>query len=154
MWVDMKKFKFSLEKILQLKEQILKNLKNDLSFLQMALKDKESEIQDLWLKYYKTDNEYKEKSLVSIMPYEIKNYKDYLSYIINIIKKKEEEKAILLKKIEAKKQEIININIEISTLDKLKDKKLAKYNYQVQKIEEILIEEFVSNSTSVSLKIS
>lgn len=150
----MKKFKFSLEKILQLKEQILKNLKNDLSFLQMALKDKESEIQDLWLKYYKTDNEYKEKSLVSIMPYEIKNYKDYLSYIINIIKKKEEEKAILLKKIEAKKQEIININIEISTLDKLKDKKLAKYNYQVQKIEEILIEEFVSNSTSVSLKIS
>ncbi len=146
----MKKFKFSLEKILQLKEQILKNLKNDLSFLQMALKEKEAEIQDLWSKYYKTDNEYKEKSSKSIMPYEIAQYKDYMTYITNMIKKKEEEKSVILKKIEAKKQEIINMNIEISTLEKLKDKKLAKYNYKVQKMEEILIEEFVSNSTSVS----
>ncbi len=146
----MKKFKFSLEKILQLKEQILKNLKNDLSFLQMALKEKEAEIQDLWSKYYKTDNEYKEKSSKSIMPYEIAQYKDYMSYITNLIKKKEEEKSVILKKIEAKKQEIINMNIDISTLEKLKDKKLAKYNYKVQKMEEILIEEFVSNSTSVS----
>lgn len=148
----MKKFKFSLEKILQLKEQILKNLKNDLSFLQLALKEKEAEIQDLWSKYCKTDNEYKDKSSKSIMPYEIAQYKDYMTYILNMIKKKEEEKAIILKKIEAKKQEIINMNIEISTLEKLKDKKLAKYNYKVQKMEEILIEEFVSNSTSVSLK--
>ena len=146
----MKKFKFSLEKILQLKEQILKNLKNDLSFLQMALKEKDAEIQDLWSKYYKTDNEYKEKSSKSIMPYEIAQYKDYMTYITNMIKKKEEEKSVILKKIEAKKQEIINMNIEISTLEKLKDKKLAKYNYKVQKMEEVLIEEFVSNSTSVS----
>ena len=89
----MKKFKFSLEKILQLKEQILKNLKNDLSFLQMALKEKDAEIQDLWSKYYKTDNEYKEKSSKSIMPYEIAQYKDYMTYITNMIKKKEESIA-------------------------------------------------------------
>lgn len=146
----MKKFKFSLEKILQLKEQILKNLKNDLSFLQLALKEKEAEIQDLLSKYYKTDNEYKERSSKSIMPYEIAQYKDYMSYILNMIKKKEEEKSVIIKKIEAKKQEIINMNIEISTLEKLKEKKLIKYNYNVQKMEEILIEEFVSNSTSVS----
>lgn len=149
----MKKFKFSLEKILQLKEQMLKNLKNDLSFLQMALKEKEAEIEDLWLKYYKTDNEYKEKSSSSIMPYEIAQYKDYMTYLTNMIKKKEEEKSVILKKIEAKKQEIINMNIEISTLEKLKDKKLEKYNYKVQKMEEILIEEFVSNSTSASAKV-
>ncbi len=148
----MKKFKFSLEKVLQLKEQILKNLKNDLSFLQLALKEKEVEIDDLWVKYYKTDNEYKEKSSKSIMPYEIAQYKDYMNYITNLIKKKEEEKAVIIKKIEAKKLEIINMNIDISTLEKLKDKKLIKYNYVVQKMEEILIEEFVSNSTSVSSK--
>lgn len=148
----MKKFKFSLEKVLQLKEQILKNLKNDLSFLQLSLREKEVEIDDLWTKYYKTDNEYKEKSSKSIMPYEIAQYKDYMSYITKLIKKKEEEKAVIIKKIEAKKLEIINMNIDISTLEKLKDKKLIKYNYVVQKMEEILIEEFVSNSTSVSSK--
>lgn len=149
----MKKFKFSLEKVLQLKEQLLKNLKNDLSFLQLALKEKEAEIQELWAKYYKTDNEYKEKSSHSIMPYEIAHYKDYMTSITNMIKKKEEEKAVILKKIEAKKQEIISMNIEISTLEKLKDKKLVKYNYKVNKMEEIMIEEFVSNSSTVSAKV-
>lgn len=145
----MKKFKFSLEKILQLKEQILKNLKNDLSVLQLALREKEEEIQNLWFKYRDSDESYKEKSSKSIMPYEIKYYKDFMSSVLNAIKKREAEKELILKKIEAKKQEIISLNIEISSLEKLKEKKYAKYNYQVQKIEEILIEEFVSNSSTI-----
>ncbi len=145
----MKKFKFSLEKILQLKEQILKNLKNDLSVLQLSLREKEAEIQGLWIKYREADESYKAKSSKSIMPYEIKYYKDFMTSIINAIKKKEDEKELLLKKIEAKKQEIISLNIEISSLEKLKEKKYAKYNYQVQKMEEILIEEFVSNSSTI-----
>ena len=143
----MKKFKFSLEKILQLKEQILKNLKNDLSILQIQLKEKEKEIELLWIKYYESNEVYKSKSSKAIMPYEIKFYKDYMNTILNNIKKEEEEKALILKKIEAKKQEIINLNIEISSIEKLKEKKYIKYNYQVQKMEEILIEEFVSSSS-------
>ena len=81
------------------------------------------------------------------MPYEIKFYKDYMNTILNNVKKEEEEKELILKKIEAKKQEIINLNIEISSIEKLREKKYIKYNYQVQKMEEILIEEFVSSSS-------
>lgn len=143
----MKKFKFSLEKILQLKEQFLKNLKNDLSTLQMLLREKEKEIELLWIKYNDSDKKYKDKSSQSILPYEIKFYKDYMNSLLSSIKKEEEEKELILKKIEIKKQEIINLNIEISSIEKLKEKKLIKYNYQVQKMEETLIEEFVSSST-------
>ena len=144
---SMKKFKFSLEKILQLKEQFLKSLKNDLSTLHILLKEKEEEIKLLWLKYSESDKSYKNKSSLSILPYEIKFYKDYMNTLLSSIKKKEEEKELIFKKIEAKKQEIINLNIEISSIEKLKEKKLIQYNYQVQKMEELLIEEFVSSST-------
>lgn len=143
----MKKFKFSLEKILQLKQQMLKNLKNDLSTLQMQLREKEKDIEILKIKFIESNEVYNTKSSKSIMPYEIKFYKDYMNTILNNMKKEEEEKELILKKIEAKKQEIINLNIEISSIEKLKEKKLAKYNYQVQKMEEILIEEFVSSSS-------
>lgn len=153
----MKKFKFSLEKILQLKEQILKNLKNNLGTLQMQLREKEKDIESLKIKYRVSNEIYNDKSSKSIMPYEIKFYKDYMNSILNSIKKAEEEKELILKKIEAKKQEIIDLNIEISSIEKLKEKKLSKYNYQVQKVEEILIEEFVSSSsinTNSSLKLN
>jgi len=143
----MKKFKFSLEKILQLKEQILKSLKNDLGILQMQLNEKEKNILALNIKYKQSDEIYKVKSSNSIMPYEIKHYKDFMNSIIKSIKKEEDEKQLILKKIEAKKQEIINLNIEISSIEKLKEKKLLKYNYDLQKTEEILIEEFVSSTT-------
>lgn len=143
----MKKFKFSLEKILQLKEQILKNLKNDLSTLQMQLRDKEKYIESLNDRYIESNEVYKEKSSKSIMPYEIKFYKDYMNSILSSIKKTEDEKELILRKIEAKKQEIIDLNVEISSIEKLKERKLSKYNYQVQKMEEILIEEFVSSSS-------
>lgn len=143
----MKKFKFSLEKILQLKQQMLKNLKNDLSTLQMQLREKEKEIEILKIKYIESNEIYNNKSSKSIMPYEIKFYKDYMNTILNNVKKEEEEKELILKKIEAKKQEIINLNIEISSIEKLREKKYIKYNYQVQKMEEILIEEFVSSSS-------
>ena len=145
----MKKFKFSLEKILQLKNQFLKSLKNDLGILQIQLREKENEINELKIKYKTTEEIYKIKSSSSILPYEIKQYKDFLNSILNRIKKEEETKNLIIKKIEAKKQEIIDMNIEISSIEKLKEKKLVRYNYEVQKMEEILIEEFVSSIDNV-----
>lgn len=149
----MKKFNFSLEKVLQLKNQILKSLKNDLGNLQLQLRLKEDDIQNLKNKFKATDEVYVKKSLVSIQPDEIRFYKDYMDSLVNQIKKHEDEKEIILKKIEKKKQEIINMNIEISSIEKLKEKKLEQYNKDLQKIEELFIEEFVSTSSVMKKQI-
>ncbi|QSX07199.1 hypothetical protein JYG23_07600 [Sedimentibacter sp. zth1] len=146
----MKKFEFSLEKILQFKNQNLKNLKNDLSNLQFLLSKKDEEIENLKIKYIKSDNLYIEKTRTLILSYEIQYYKDYMNSLLNLIKKKSEEKQILLKKIELKKLEIIEMNREISTIDKLKEKKVDEYNKALQKSEEIFIEEFVTASSLMS----
>lgn len=143
----MKKFKFSLEKILDLKNQFLKNLKNDLLKLKLELKNKEEEIENLNLKIIDTDNKYVEKSKLCISPVEILAYKDYLDRLYAEKKELFMQKHIINNKIENKKKDIIQMNMEISTLEKLREKKLEDYNYQVQKAEEQLIEEFISMSS-------
>jgi len=70
-----------------------------------------------------------------------------MSGILKQIENKEEARLIVLRKIEAKRQEIISMNMEISSLEKLKEKELEKYNKAFARSEEIFIEEFVSNKS-------
>ena len=74
-------------------------------------------------------------------------YKLLMESIFKQIEVKEEEKQEIIRKIEAKRQEIVNMNKEISSLEKLKEKELEKHNKAVEKSEEIFIEEFVSNKS-------
>lgn len=143
----MKKFSFSLQKVLEIKEQILENSKVELSNLNQDFKIIELDIKNLREKFSDINNDFNEKSSVSISVGEMSYYKIYMSSILKQIENKEEEKAILFKKIEARRQEIINKKMEISSLEKLKDKESEKYNAAFMKNEEIFIEEFVSNKS-------
>lgn len=143
----MKKFSFSLEKVLEIKKQIIENLKAELSSLNSELAATELEIRGLKAKYSEVEIEFNEKSSVVISVGEMSYYKMYMSGILKKIELKEEEKANLVKKIEDKRQEIISKNIEISSFEKLKEKELEKYNSALLKNEELFIEEFVSNKT-------
>jgi len=67
--------------------------------------------------------------------------------ILKQIERKQEEKQILMKRIEAKRLEIVSMNIEISSFEKLREKELDKYNKALIKSEELFIEEFVSNKS-------
>lgn len=144
----MKKFRFNLEKILNLKNQFLKSLKNDLMRYMLELNEKEKEISSLELKIKQVDARYEEKMKEFISPVEMLAYKDYLDSLYQLKKELQLQKRIINRKIEEKKKEVLTMNIEISTLDKLKEKKLDDYNYEFQKSEELLIEEFVSASAS------
>jgi flagellar FliJ protein len=72
-----------------------------------------------------------------------------MNSIIIVIEKKEKDKILLNKKIEAKICEIINLNIEISSLEKLREKEHEKYNQDFAKNEEIFIDEFISNTMMI-----
>ncbi len=145
----MKKFKFSLQKVLEIKEQLLKNMKDELNYLNQQIKRIEGEITCLRNKYSETNKEFVEKSSVSMTIGEMSYYKIFMNNILKDITKKEEEKEIVNKKIEAKKLDIIEMNKEISSLEKLRDKELEKYNEGILKSEEIFIDEFVSNKTTL-----
>ena len=143
----MKKFNFSLQKILEIKEQLLKNLKIELTSLNLECRNIEDHIKKLKVKFKSIDNEYVEKTYKSISTGEMLYYKMLMESILKQIEVKEEEREILLKKMSVKRQEIISMNIEISSLEKLKEKEMEKYNKEFMRKEEIFIDEFVSNKS-------
>ncbi|HOA19698.1 MAG TPA: hypothetical protein PLA73_07870 [Sedimentibacter sp.] len=143
----MKKFVFSLQKVLELKNQLLENMKIELTNLNRECEKIEIFIKCLKIKFAEIENEYVEKSYKSISAGEMSYYKMLSESILVQIENKEIEKAIVLKKIADKRQEIISMNTEISSLEKLKEKELEKHSKECLKKEELFIEEFVSNKT-------
>lgn len=142
----MKKFNFSLQKVLEIKEQILESLRMEMSNFNHEKRQIELDIRNLNMKYAIANAELNEKSSKSISVGEMLYYKMYMENIFKNIENKEKEKEAVEKKIEAKRREIVGINKEISSLEKLKEKELDKYKYESDKKEEIYIEEFVSNN--------
>lgn len=143
----MKKFNFSLQKILEIKEQMLENLKSELGSLNVEILDIDAAIKNLKKQYTDTEKEFVEKSSVAISAGEMAYSKILMSSILRQVENKEEEKIAVQKRIEAKRAEIINMNKEIASLEKLKENELEKYNKEVMKSEELFIEEFVSNKS-------
>ena len=143
----MKKFSFSLQKILEIKEQVLDNLKIEMGNLNRDLDTADQQIRKLKAEFKQLNEELNGKCAVSVSVGEMTYYKMYMNNVLKQTEKKEEEKNIILKKIEAKRHEIVNANMEISSLEKLKEKELEKYNKEVTKREEIFIEEFVSSKS-------
>ena len=143
----MKKFVFSLQKVLELKNQLFENMKIELTNLNRECEKIEIFIKCLKIKFAEIENEYVEKSYKSISAGEMSYYKMLSESILVQIENKEIEKAIVLKKIADKRQEIISMNTEISSLEKLKENELEKHSKECLKKEELFIEEFVSNKT-------
>ena len=143
----MKKFNFSLQKVLEIKEQLLQNLKIELTNLNHECRNLECNIKNIKEKFKNIDQEYVEKTYKSISTGEMLYYKILMGSILKQIEEKEEEREILLKKITVKRQEIISMNIEISSLEKLKEKETGKYYKEFMRKEEIFIDEFVSNKS-------
>ncbi len=147
----MKKFVFSLEKVLGFKQQTLDVKKNELSMFQMKLKELEKEIEDLNEKFSSTNRKMVEEMQKGITASDISIYKMYFDSLNQKIQKLIEDKRQLMDVISEKKAGIVQINSEISGLEKLKDKQLEMYLKDRQKTEELAIEEFISQGRSAAV---
>jgi flagellar export protein FliJ len=142
--IQMKKFVFSLEKVLNFKQQMLDVKKNELANLQMQLHEIEQKIEDLNHQFAANNQKMILEMQEGLTPKDIEIYKVYFNSVNQNIKKLTTQKLQILNLIEQKKQEIVEMNSEISGLEKLKEKQLNLYFNAVRKAEELAIEEFVS----------
>lgn len=140
----MKKFAFSLEKVLGFKQQTLEVQKNELAALQAQLREVETQIDRLNDEFAVSNQKMVEEMKTGLSVLEIGNYKFYFHAIDLKIKQCLESKYRLEALIAEKKAGILTINSEISGLEKLKEKQLQEYRKSVQKHEEQSMEEFVS----------
>ncbi len=142
----MKKFDFRLEKVLKYKDQILDGLKNEHAKILIDIRRKEEEIERLEQKYIEVCEDYnREKFKGNLHIERILQIEFYLESIDMQIKR--ENKALDdLKLLEAKKRaEVVRAKQDVQSLEKLKEKKVKEYNRELTAVQELAVEEFITN---------
>jgi len=144
----MKKFIFSLEKVLDFKQQTLDVKKNEIAVLQAKLHELEKEIEALNEKFIISNDRMKKEMQQGISQNDVAIYKMYFGTLNQKIQKLQQDKGQLFEIIMQKKSELIQINSEISGFEKLKEKQFTEYSKIKQKSDELAIDEFVSQARS------
>lgn len=142
----MKKFSFSLDKVLDYKTQIEDNLRTEHASAVRAVTQKEEEIEAM-----EAQHSYFVEGLENVKQNgcrinELMVYQEYLGGDSKRIKAQKEMLKILHQQEEEKRNQVIEAKKERTSIDMLKEKKLREHNFAVQKAEEQFIEEFVANS--------
>ena len=146
----MKKFRFSLGTVLSYKEQVLESLEAEHAAAMADVIMQEEKLAAEEYEYAEYNREFCENKAAGMQLLDALIYESRLrameAQIEQTIERLEE-----LKKIEEEKRElVVEAKKETSSLEKLRDKKLEQCQKEVQKSEEQLIEEFVSNARAIS----
>ncbi len=143
----MKKFRFSLQKLMDFREQELERQKNTLSMLQADLR-RIQEARELLLD--KVDEQSEQLDRVCRMgavASEIAMRKRYIVTLQQEIHLKEQQAVLKQQEIENQLGVVVEATKDVKTLEKLEEKQLEEYNHQAGKENEQFIEEFVSGQT-------
>ena len=142
----MKKYEFSLKRILDYKNHMLNRENNTLLGLRMERKGLEDKIEDLDRQYELINLEMHEKFKDGMTVSQINVYEFRKTGV------REEKRAILKRialldiSIERQQKKVVTAKQEVSGLEKLEEKQLEEYNAAYNKEQEDIIAEFVSTS--------
>lgn len=144
----MKKFKFSLQKVLEFNTHIQKKEKDILAALRAEYDALTAEEKLLINEYENAKQEYAERAASGMKVIDTWTMLDYIKNIKDLIEA--QRKKINDKKVQIDKQsaKLIAVTQDKMTVEKLRESKLNIYNFNVQKSEEKFIEEFISNRDS------
>lgn len=143
----MKRFEFSLNKLMGYKKQVLDREKNDLAHLRRQQQQMLDEKSELEARLSSSNNEFCQKSGVGMTVLQITMFKSYHQSLSQQIKELEASIEKMEEKVQKQLGVVIEATKEVSSLEKLEEKQLEEYNFMVAKQEEQFISEYVMNST-------
>ena len=146
----MKKFKFSLETVLNYKEQNENNLRAEHAAALQQVAKQEKIIEEIRQKQKQTADELNEKRSGGFNVLQIQTFEKYLNYLKGELKKELQVLDILKKKEEERRAALIAARTETKSISKLKEKRLTEYKKAEAKQEELDIEEFISREESLT----
>ncbi|MEA5083864.1 MAG: flagellar export protein FliJ [Lachnospiraceae bacterium] len=144
----MKKFTFQLETVMDYKNQKLESKRNEHGQAIAKVNQQKGKIADIIKKYSEVNVEFNGKKQYGITIVEAMEYSGFLQKLDSQLKQEELILTELKKAEEKKRSEVVAVKIETSTLEKLKEKKYDQYKKDVQKSEELFIEEFITRKWS------
>lgn len=142
----MKKFRFSLETVLDYKQEVLSALQTEHATILARVHAQEELLEELENYYRELDAEFTERKLEGITILDAMQYEQYLRATERQIEEAVEILERLRAEAEAKRLEVVEAKKDTSSIEKLREKKLDSYNKAVQKSEELIIEEFVTTA--------
>lgn len=145
----MKKFSFSLDKVLSYKRQVESSIRNEHAQAVQAVYRQEARIESMEQDHKKHRESFKREQAEGCNIARFRTYEEYLSRAQQRINSELEDLELLKKAEEEKREEVIRAKTETSSIEKLKERKQAEYDKETQKAEELFIEEFVSNLAAV-----
>ena len=142
----MKRFEFTLQKVLDFKNQTLDLLMTELGDMRHRLMKIEEKIDQLERYFTKLGAELREKYAEGVSVSEVASIRIFQDSLNGQIRTLLKKKLDLLRLIALKQQQILEAKSSVSGLEKLKDKQLAEYNRKVLKSEEAFVDELVSHA--------
>ena len=140
----MKKFRFSLETVLEYKQQVLDSLQAEHGAILAQVRQQEELIEELEAEYRHMSGEFNRRKLEGLSILDAIKYEQVLRAMEREIEEARERLRELQKQAEKKREQVVEAKKETSSIEKLREKKLEYYNKTVQKGEEALIDEFVT----------
>ena len=139
----MKKFSFSLETVLEYKQQVLDSLQTEHGAILAQVKRQEDLIETLEADYRALAGEFNQRKMEGLSILDAMKYEQYLRSSERQLEEAYDRLEELREQEEAKRSEVVEAKKETSSIERLREKKLDSYNKAVQKSEENLIDEFV-----------
>ena len=142
----MKKLRFTLDTVLDYKQEVLSALQTEHATILARVHAQEELLEELENYYRELDAEFTERKLEGITILDAMQYEQYLRATERQIEEAVEILKQLQAEAEAKRLEVVEAKKDTSSIEKLREKKLDSYNKAVQKSEELIIEEFVTTA--------
>jgi len=145
-----KKFQFSLNTVLHYKEQVLDALRGEHAAILARVREQEARLEAAQARYREYNDEFRARKAEGLSVLDAMTYESGLRVLEKRIAQETEALRRLEREEEAKRSEVVEAKKETKSLELLRKKKLDDYRKAEAKAEELLIEEFVSNSASAA----
>lgn len=139
----MKKFRFSLDTVLDYRRQMQDSLQVELGAITAEVRRQEDAVNAAQRRYMEINQEYREKKAAGLRIADIRGYETALEVQTAVIARELLQLQKLQKQMESKRQELVSAKQDASSVEKLREKKLRAYNKDLAKSEEQLIDDLV-----------
>jgi flagellar FliJ protein len=150
----MKKFQFSLETVLDYRQQTLDALKVEHGRILAKVHRQEEVLKGAERRYASTNEEFRSKKSTGLTIAGLCSYQTGLHVLEQEIKHETEKLEALRKQEAEKRAQLVDSKINTASLELLREKKLQIYHKELQKKEEQFIDELVISTRSVATSLS
>ncbi len=146
----MKKFRFSLETVLDYKQQALDSLRAEHAAILARVRAQEKVIEDLEEEHRGADEDFTRRKLEGINILDAMSYEQYLRSLEQKLREEYQKLERLRRMEDQKRTQVVEARKETATIEKLREHKLESYRKAEQKDEEQRIEEFVTTARAMA----